>query len=298
MLRFCVRFRVLVVAAALLASCVKRTSDAQFGQGPLVVATATPQIQALERKMASRLNRDRAKKALPPLAYDGALADIARAHSKDMRERGFFAHDSPFTGSLQDRLDRAGYLARNARENLGEGADIDGAQDLLLNSPGHYANIMSKDVTHIGIGILDVGSKQQPKLLVTQVFASPVNGQDPAAARSVMVQRIAQARRAAGLRPLPSHPLLEKLAKKHISDVHDGQDGSANQRIGDAIVSKLEGSGLGGVAVATTVFLTPDMYEPTGLVAGPAARGYGLATAAGRDPQGRPAIKALILIGQ
>ena len=292
------RLSVLIIALLLTVSCVRRGPPAEFGKGPLIVAEATPQIAALERKMAARLNRDRAKNGLPPLAYDEHLADIARAHSKDMHERGFFEHDSPFTGSLQDRIDRAGYLAKTARENLGEGANIDGAQDLLLSSPGHHANIMAKDITHVGIGILDVGTKKQPKLLVTQVFATPVKNQDPGQARAALVRRIAQARRAAGLAPLPSHPLLEKLAKKHMSEVPDGQDASANKRIGDAIVGQLEGSGMGSVIVGTTVFLSPDMYEPTGLVVTRGARGYGLATSSGRDEQGRPAIKALILVGQ
>ncbi len=264
----------------------------------MIVAKATPAIVALERKMAARLNRDRAKNSLPALVYDDALADIARAHSKDMHDRKFFAHDSPFTGSLQDRLDRAGYLMQTARENLGEGATIDHAQELLLKSPGHYANIMAKEVTHIGIGILDVGTKQQPKLLVTQVFATPIKNQDPVAARGVMLRRIAEARRAAGVRALPSHALLEKLAKKHIADVPNGADASANQRIGDAIAGELQNSGMTGVSVGTTVFLAPQMYEPSGLVTDPGARGYGLATAPAKDEQGRPAIKALLLVGQ
>ncbi len=291
----------LAVFALIAVACNKAgggaASSANFDSGPLVVAKATPEISKLEQQMHARLNRDRQKQGLKPLAFDTRLADIARGHSKDMHERGFFAHDSPFTGSLQDRLDRAGYLSSLARENIGEGASVDKTQDALLASPGHHENIMAADVSQVGIGIFPVGTGPTQRLLVTQVFAAPVTNQDPAAARSALLSRINQARKAGGQRPLPSHALLEKLAKKHVGDVTDGQDSAVSSRIGDAVTSQLQNSGLGGVIVGTSVFLSPESYEPSGAVVSREARGIGLATAPGRDARGRPAIKALVLIG-
>jgi hypothetical protein len=213
-----------------------------------------------------------------------------------MHEANFFAHESPRTGSLEDRLDRAGILVVAARENLGEGPGVDGTEDALLASPGHYANIMADDVTHIGIGILNVGTKTEERLLVTQVFATPAPDQSPDAARSTMLQRIAQARQKAGLRPLPSHPKLEALAKKHVGEIGDDL-GDATDAIGDKVTKELVGSDLNGVVVGADAFIAVDLYKPEGSTVSGRAKAIGIATISGKDKRGRPAIKALVLIG-
>ncbi len=291
--------RTLFLALALVCfACAKSSApSAKYGAGPIVVAESTPEIAALERAMHARLNRDRKKEGLGPLDFDTELADVARAHSKDMHERDFFSHDSPRTGSLEDRLDRASQLAAVARENIGEGADVDSTQDALLASAGHHANIMAKDVTHVGIGIVQVGSGSSKRLLVTQVFAKPIRKVNTAGADGVISKSIAAARRSAGLGALPAHPLLEKLAKEHVSEVADDLDTAASERIGNAVTKKLEGSGLSGVSVGTSVVLAPELYEPQGAATTPRARAIGIATAPARDARGRPAIKILLLVG-
>lgn len=287
----------LLCCAAVFFSCTKKTGPAaKFGQGPIIVAPATPETSALEHRMHERLNRDRAKKGLPALAYDEKLADVGRAHSKDMKEAGFFAHESPRTGTLEDRLDRAGVLVLAARENLGEGPGVDGTEDALLASPGHYANIMADDVTHIGIGILDVGTKTEERLLVTQVFATPAPTQSAEAARGAMLQRIAQARQKAGLGPLPSHPKLETLAKKYVDEIGDDL-GDATDTIGDKVTKELAGSDLNGVVVGANAFIAVDLYQAEGSAVSGRAKAIGIATTKGTDSRGRPAIKALVLIG-
>jgi uncharacterized protein YkwD len=283
-------------ALGIALSCTPKGPRAKFGEGPILVAEATPEISALEAQMHARLNRDRKKSGLGALAWDAKLADLGRAHSKDMHEANFFAHESKRTGTLEDRVDRVGLLLLAARENLGEGPDVDGTQDALLKSPGHHANIMATDVTHVGIGILKVGTKAEPRLLVTQVFGTPISKQDPDAARGAMLQRIAKARKEAGLPPLPSHPQLEKLAEKHVNEIGDDL-GSATDSIGDKATKQLTGSEFGGVIVGASMFIAVDLYKPGGAALQGRAKGLGLATTMGKDERGRPAIKALLLIG-
>ena len=286
----------LLLSAFLASGCAGRAPRAAFDAGPIVVARPTPETAALERRMHARLNRDRGGQGLGRLAFDAELSDIARAHSEDMRELDFFAHDSRRTGSLEDRLDRAGFLALTARENIGEGAGIDDTQDALLKSPGHRANILADDVTHVGIGIVRAGSGGAGRLLVTQVFATPVGSQDPERARAMIARRIAEARSKAGLRALSTHAELGRLAKEHVAGVPDTLDVSASRRIGDEVTRALQGSKLSGVAVATTLFVAPELYEPGGAVLDSGARAVGIATARARDARGRPAIKALVLV--
>jgi uncharacterized protein YkwD len=270
---------------------------ARFGSGPLITIRATAEIAGLERQMHARVNRDRAKQGLPPLAFDPALADVARAHSEDMRRARFFAHDSPNTGSLEDRLDRAGYLARTARENIGEGTDIDATQQGLLDSPGHYANLMARDVTHVGVGIVKGGVLASSNLIVTQVFAAPIEPADPARSRELVEKKIAVARKAAGLAPLRRDPKLEDLAKRHVADLSDDVSQASTKRIGDKVREALPGSGYSGVLVAATAFLAADLYEPQGAVVGSRARAIGTASARATDERGRPTVKLLLLIG-
>lgn len=270
---------------------------ARFGAGAPEEVPATPEIAGLERAMHARLNRDRARKGLGPVAFDPALASIARGHSKDMSDHRFFAHESPRTGSLEDRLDRAGYLAAVARENLGEGPDVERTQDGLLASPGHHANIMAKDVSRVGIGIVKGGVAARENLLVTQVFATPIEPVDPGEALLVVAARIQDARRAAGLRPLPRDAKLDELARKHVGEVPDDLGPQAAERIGQAVTGALTGSGLRGVMVGTSLFLTPAIYEAKGAVVSKAARAVGIAAAPAKDERGRPAIKVLFLVG-
>ena len=279
------------------AGCGGAPGEVKFGAGTVMQVEATPEIAGLERAMHARLNRDRKKEGLGPLAFEPELAAIARAHSEDMRVHRFFAHESPNTGTLEDRLDRAGYLASVARENLGEGPDIDRTEDSLLASPGHHANIMARDVTHVGIGIVKGGVGAPENLLVTQVFATPIAPVDPAQAVASVAQKIQKARRAAGLGALPRDPKLDELARQHVGDVTDDLDPAASERIGKAVTGALAGSKLRGVLVGTTLFLTPAIYEPTGTVVEGAARAIGIAAAPARDQRGRPAIKVLLLVG-
>ena len=247
--------------------------------------------------MFNRLNRDRQKAGHAPLRYDERLAEIARAHSKDMQEGGFFDHTSPRTGTLEDRLDRAGQLTQVARENLGEGGDVDKTQDALLKSPLHHENIMADDVSHVGIGIVVLSRGGVRRLLVTQVFATPIEKQNPQNARDAMLSRIQAARRKAGLRPLAPHPTLESLAKSHVGSLGEGEDKAASERVGRDVANKLKGSGLRSATVAISVFVTVDIYQPQGAVMAGDAKALAIATTKGRDPRGRPAIKALILVG-
>jgi uncharacterized protein YkwD len=120
----------------------------------------------LEARMVARLNRDREAHALPALAASAVLAEVARGHSRDMVEGGFFAHVSPRNGVLRDRLRGAGIRYAKAGENIAQDLSLEGAANSLLASPSHRVNILSSDFTHVGVGIVRKG----PWIYVTQNF--------------------------------------------------------------------------------------------------------------------------------
>ncbi len=111
----------------------------------------------LEAKMLRLVNQERAKEGLPPVVADPALTAIARAHSKDMFARGYFAHKTPEGKDPFDRMDEAKIKFRTAGENLALAQTLDIAHKNLMLSPGHRANIMNPSFGRLGIGVLDGG---------------------------------------------------------------------------------------------------------------------------------------------
>jgi len=126
-----------------------------------------PAQPALEAQMLALVNNERARQGLAPLRADPELAEVARAHSRDMLARGYFSHVSPqgqdAFGRMRDA--RVAYLA--AGENLAHASTLVQAHEGLMKSPGHRANILRPAFGRVGIGIVDGG---RHGLMVTQNF--------------------------------------------------------------------------------------------------------------------------------
>lgn len=96
--------------------------------------------------MGVSINGARANAGLPPLQFDGALSDSARAHSADMAATRTLAH----TRSLSSTV--SGPWSAIA-ENVGFGLDPRTIQDYFMASPIHRANILG-NYTRMGIGVV------------------------------------------------------------------------------------------------------------------------------------------------
>ena len=295
--------RGLVVTSSLvvLASCggAGGRGGARFGSG-FTVVPATPEIQALEHEMHELLNRDRAAGGLPSLQYDERLAEIARAHSADMRDHGFFAHESPRTGSVEDRVAAAGYLALEVRENLAEAPRVDLAEEGLMNSPKHHANIMSPTVTHVGVGIVRGGVEQAENLTFTQVFARPGEVESPSLARDRIRQALAAARAERALPPLRANPKLDSLAQQQVQRLPREPTPSALKKVGKAVTEELAAhpiEGVSGVSVAGQLLWQSEQFMVPTAVTQPDVREVGLAVRSVEDDQGRPQLQVLVLLG-
>jgi uncharacterized protein YkwD len=135
-------------------------------QLPYKVSNPEPRPD-LEAEMLTLLNQERAKAGLQPLAPDPEMREVARRHSVDMFQRGYFAHVTPEGRSPFDRMREAGVQFRTAGENLALAPTLTISHNGLMNSPGHRANILYKDFGRVGIGIMDGGLRG---LMVTQNF--------------------------------------------------------------------------------------------------------------------------------
>jgi uncharacterized protein YkwD len=103
-------------------------------------------------------NTERAAAGLPPLAADSPLTTAAQAHSADMVARAFYSHTSPGGGQPWDRAAAAGSRRCTIGENIacGQRSPAEVVRG-WMNSPGHRANILKPDFTHIGIGLAGGG---------------------------------------------------------------------------------------------------------------------------------------------
>jgi uncharacterized protein YkwD len=107
--------------------------------------------------MLEMVNQERRKEGLPPLQPDPEQTRVARAHSKDMFARGYFAHQNPDGKSPFDRMKEAGVQFSAAGENLALAQTLEIAHRNLMNSTGHRANILNPSFGRLGIGIMDGG---------------------------------------------------------------------------------------------------------------------------------------------
>ncbi|MFH8976955.1 CAP domain-containing protein [Streptomyces sp. NPDC017890] len=103
-------------------------------------------------------NRERAGAGLPALGVDARLTLAAQAHSADMVARDFYSHTDPDGGKPWDRAAAAGATRRTVGENIacGQRSPADVVEG-WMNSPGHRANILKPDFTHIGVGLAGGG---------------------------------------------------------------------------------------------------------------------------------------------
>lgn len=133
---------------------------------PYKVASPKPRPD-LESRMLALVNAERAGQGMKPLAADPELAEVARAHSRDMFARSYFSHVNPEGQEPFDRMRKANVRFLVAGENLALAQTLPSAHQGLMNSPGHRANILRPQFGRVGIGVLDGGVHG---LMVTQKF--------------------------------------------------------------------------------------------------------------------------------
>ncbi|MEV0946865.1 CAP domain-containing protein [Rhodococcus sp. NPDC049939] len=100
------------------------------------------------QEIISATNAERTSRGLRPLIVDSGLTRTAQGWSEVMARTGKFVHNS----SSDDDL-RPGWTA--AAENIIAGWDPESGFDLVarwMRSPGHRANILDRNLTHIGVG--------------------------------------------------------------------------------------------------------------------------------------------------
>lgn len=120
-----------------------------------------------EEAMFNEINEMRDEEGIAPLRRNPGLDAAARVHSEDMAANQMLDHVSPRTGDPIARVRAAGVQAARVTENIALRPNAAAALQSILASPPHRAQLMSANVTDIGIGIVT-----SPRgVYVTQVLA-------------------------------------------------------------------------------------------------------------------------------
>ncbi len=120
-----------------------------------------------EEQVVEQVNKERKAAGKAALKSDDELNAIAEDRAKEIAER--FGHKRPDGTSCFTALDEAGYSYMSAAENIALTYNDSAVEvvNVWMKSPGHKANILSDDVTKIGVGYYESNGKHY----WVQVFA-------------------------------------------------------------------------------------------------------------------------------
>lgn len=143
------------------------------------MAPTLPELPKVEAAIIEITNTVRGEAKLGAVAVSPQLTAAARAYAALLAKSGLFSHDAD--GKLEDRTQRAGYAHCTIAENLAMHQDSRGFQSRALavsamegwlNSPGHRKNLMTAEMTEIGVAVAKSPDKD-PKYIAVQLFGRP-----------------------------------------------------------------------------------------------------------------------------
>jgi hypothetical protein len=126
-------------------------------------AAALAQVVEAEGGFAGRVDHERGAHGLAPLAPASDLTEIARRHAQRMADRGEPYHNPSLTSEVQ------GWEV--VGENVGVGHDVEALHRAFMDSPSHRANILHRDMTQLGVGVV---TSPDGRIWVVQVFRRPM----------------------------------------------------------------------------------------------------------------------------
>jgi len=103
--------------------------------------------------MLQQVNAVRAKVGGAPLVLCPSLMRAASKYAQVMSSTGHFDHTGPDGSQPWDRGGAEGYRYLAYGENIAAGqSSVQAVMDSWVKSPGHYANLVNRRFTHLGVG--------------------------------------------------------------------------------------------------------------------------------------------------
>lgn len=116
-------------------------------------------VLRFEKEVVRLVNEIRTKSGMKTLSEDWELSRVARYKSQDMKNNGYFSHNSPTYGTPFEMMKNFGIKYKTAAENIAKGQQTPQAVvNAWMNSAGHRANILNTQFTKIGVGYVKSGN--------------------------------------------------------------------------------------------------------------------------------------------
>lgn len=155
------------VPSPLQPSAVRKASSHSRAEGQTV------SLQSEKEAILVATNQQRARRRLAELKPDAKLMQAAQAYAELMAAKDQMSHT--LNGlSLADKANRVGYSFRQLSENIALNTRLDGRFVVInqwMESRGHRKNLLTKDITAIGIGL--AGPSKQNRYYYCQLFGAP-----------------------------------------------------------------------------------------------------------------------------
>jgi len=116
-------------------------------------------VTGFEGEVIRLVNEIRRQNGLGELKANWELSRVARIKSQDMKDKGYFSHNSPTYGTPFQMMKSFGISYRSAGENIAKGQrSPEAVVNAWMNSSGHRANILNSSYTEIGVGYVASGN--------------------------------------------------------------------------------------------------------------------------------------------
>jgi len=161
-----------------------------------------------EIDLLHRVNDARAQVGASPLITTSELIAAARQHAREMLLHEKISHQFPGEADLKQRLAEMNAHFDKAGENVAADFSPENAQDSLMGSPGHRANLLNPAFNAVGIGIAREGSR----LYVVQDFVRDLPKVASPQAEEEIAQRVNRLRQETRL------PQLQRQTKPELRD--------------------------------------------------------------------------------
>jgi uncharacterized protein YkwD len=223
------------VVLARLTVYVDRKPPVTFAQ-----ASASPAVDlvAVRAQLLAAINAERARAGVPALQEDALLDLIALRHSVDMRDHAFMSHESALTGGPADRVEHAGLGRGLVLENIVRGSDASTLHQSALAQAGLRSNLLHREVTHVGLGVVPVRGAGG-SLLLTELFVQQTRPIDVSSAAPTLLSMLNETRKTRGAPALALDAQLATVAEEAARQFVD-TPGASEQSVIDAANAKLQ----------------------------------------------------------
>jgi len=274
---------------------------------PIYVGTEVPQafeqlaseqardLRAVRAELVHAIQDARRTAGLRPLQELPLLSTLAEQHCVDMRDHGFVGHQSPRGGGPAERVNAAGLASSFVLENVVRGRDAAALRPLPQSV--EQQTILHPELTHVGVGVVEIADPHGPLLLATELFVQLGVGADPGLAEPTLLSEINRARAQRGHATLALDPALSEIARESARQ-YFADPAATEQSIVDAANGELAHFSLQYQRVSALLAITRSLEQVAALEPAlePDARAVGIGVVQGERGSGGPVLAVMVVL--